>query len=212
MNRRGTIAVGEYYHIFNRGVDRKKIFHRSSDFARFRDSLFFFNTEKPAWLVNDLRQVEGDYHPNDDERLVDIIAYCINPNHFHIIVKENKEGGLAAFMKKVSTGYAMYYNKKNMRSGVLFQGRFKSVHIPSSDLLLYVSAYVNCNSQIHGGVDAMAYPWCSFSEYVGIGAKEFCQKESILGQFKKSEDYKSFCLEKAAGMKDKKDMQYLHLE
>lgn len=164
--------------------------------------------------MDDLQKSEYGYHPCPEERLVDIIAYCLNPNHFHLILKENKVGGIPLFMKKVSTGYAMYYNKKNSRSGVLFQGRFKSVHIGSNDLLLYVSAYVNCNSQIHGGEDAGIYRWCSFPEYLGKEEKgsTLCQKEIILQQFRNIQEYETFCLEKALGMRAKKTMQSLHLE
>jgi hypothetical protein len=137
-----------------------------------------------------------------------VVAYCLNPNHFHLILKENKENGIATFMKKICTGHAMYFNKKYERSGVLFQGRFKSVHASSNDLLLYLSAYVNCNSQIHSIADALEYPWCSFSEYMGKKGIE-CQKDIIMSQFKNSEEYRTFCLEKVVGMKKRKDMECL---
>jgi putative transposase len=100
--------------------------------------------------VNDIKESGTYFEPDTEERLVDVVAYCINSNHFHLLLRENKENGIATFMKKICTGYAMYFNKKNERSGILFQGRFKSVHVDSNDLLLYVSAYINCNSEIHG--------------------------------------------------------------
>jgi len=203
MQRREIIAVGEYYHIFNRGVDKRIIFKHNKDYVRFLESLIFFNTENSIQM-----RLEDKVRPKPDERLVDIVVHCLNPNHFHLILKENKKNGITTFMKKICTGYAMYFNKKHERSGVLFQGRFKSVHIDSNDLLLYMSAYVNCNSQIHGIADALKYPWCSFPEYIGkegIG----CQKDKIMGQFKNSEDYKTFCLEKVVGMKERKVMENL---
>jgi len=171
--------------------------------------------------------------PERDEMLVDVISYCLNSNHFHLLLKERKENGIATFMKKVCTGYAMYFNKKNERSGVLFQGRFKSVRIDSNDHLLHASVYVNCNNQVHGIGSASQYPWCSFSEYsrtvlpgrTVLGApgvlKErtvlgipngICQKEIILEQFRNPEEYKEFCLEKIVGIKDKKELQQYFLE
>lgn len=192
--------IGEYYHVFNRGVEKRKIFHHKADYVHFLESMIFFNTERPSWSVNK-KSLED--RPREEERLVDVVAYCLNPNHFHMILKENIENGITTFMKKVSTGYAMYFNKKNERSGVLFQGRFKSVHIGSNDLLLYLSAYVNCNSQVHGIADASVYSWCSFSEYMG-GAGIGCQKEVVTKQFGKSREYGDFCFEKVIGMKERK--------
>ncbi len=206
MQRREIITTGEYYHIFNRGVDKKIIFKQKGDYSRFLMSLIYFNTEAPIQMRSEEKVL-----PKDKERLVDVVAFCPDPNHFHLILKENKENGIATFMKKIGTGHAMYFNKKYNRSGFLFQGRFKSVHINSNDQLLYASAYVNCNSQIHGIEEAEKYPWCSFPEYLGrkgIG----CQKDEILQQFKAAEEYKAFCMEKVVGMKAKKEQVSLRLE
>ena len=211
MKRREKIEIGEYYHVFNRGVEKRRIFYQKADYKRFLESLMFFNTNKPSWLVNDIRDTGLDFEPDSEERLVDVVAYCLNPNHFHLVLKENKENGVATFMKKVCTGYAMYFNKKNKRAGVLFQGRFKSVHIESNDLLLYISAYVNCNSEIHGIEKATRYPWSSFSGYVGL-YEDFCQKNIVLDQFKNAKEYEDFCLEKVIGMKEKKKIENAILE
>lgn len=211
MLRRNAFAIGEYYHIFNRGVEKRKIFNQERDYVRFIDSLIFFNTEKSSWVINDLREKGIDARPKSGEMLVDIIAYCLNPNHFHLLLKENKENGVTSFMKKISTGYAMYFNKKYERSGVLFQGRFKSVHIGSNSHLLYASVYVNCNSQIHGIENAEKYPWCSLSEYLGkIG--NICRNNSIIDQFKDQEEYRIFCEENITVMKDRKEMEKIILE
>ena len=209
MSMREKIITGEYHHIFNRGVEKRKIFNNKNDYFRFCNSMIFLNTENPSKMSFD--KFDDNEYPSDNERLVDIIAFCLNSNHFHFILKENKEYGIATFMKKVCTSHAMYFNKKYERSGVLFQGRFKSVHIDSNDLLLYLSAYVNCNSQVHKIEDAEKYLWCSFPEYLGesgIG----CQKDVIFDQFESSNDYKIFCLEKVEGMINRKDNEKLYFE
>lgn len=208
MKRKEKIVTGEYYHIFNRGVEKRNIFKTKKDYQHFLDSMIFFNTEKPSWKIG--KKFED--RPRIEERLVDIVAYCLNPNHFHLLLRENKENGIAIFMKKICTGHAMYFNKKTDRSGVLFQGRYKSVHIFSNDLLLYISVYVNCNSQIHAIEDASVYPWCSFSEYSGISTGIDCQKSIVLEQFKNNKGYINFCIEKSGGMKEKKDMEKIYLE
>ncbi|MFA6183588.1 MAG: transposase [Parcubacteria group bacterium] len=209
MSRREKIIIGEYYHIFNRGVEKRKIFNNKNDYFRFCNSMIFLNTEKPSKMSFD--KFDDNERPSDNEMLVDIVAYCLNSNHFHCILKEKRENGIATFIKKVCTSHAMYFNKKYERSGVLFQGRFKSVHIDSNDLLLYLSAYVNCNSQVHKIEDAEKYPWCSFPEYLG-GLGIGCQKSIILDQFKSSIDYKTFCLEKVDGMISRKDNEKLCFE
>ncbi len=211
MLRRDAFAVGEFYHIFNRGVEKRKIFNQGNDYLRFIDSMIFFNTEKSGWLVNDLREKGIDARPNPEDMLVDIIAYCLNPNHFHLLLKENKENGITTFMKKVSTGYAMYFNKKYDRSGVLFQGRFRSVRIESTSHLLYTSVYVNCNSQIHGIEKAEKYPWCGMREYLG-GNGDVCQKGIIMDNFKNGEEYRHYCAENIEVMRDRKEMEKLILE
>ncbi|MEI7621222.1 MAG: transposase, partial [Candidatus Moraniibacteriota bacterium] len=199
MKRRETITPGEYYHVFNRGIEKRRIFFKKVDYERFIDSLTLFNTDKPSWLVNDILEAGMDFFPTETERLVELVAYCVNSNHFHLLLKENQENGIATFMKKVCTGYAMYFNKKNERSGILFQGRFKSVHIDSNDLLLYISAYINCNSEIHSIEKSEDYQWCSFSEYLD-NQKQLCQKAIILDQFPNVGNYRDFCYDKVVGM------------
>ncbi len=206
MKRRETITKGEYYHVFNRGIEKRSIFLKKGDYERFINSLTLFNTDKPSWLVNDILEAGAGFFPTEVERLVGLVAYCVNPNHFHLLLKENQENGVATFMKKVCTGYAMYFNKKNERSGILFQGRFKSVHIDSNDLLLYISAYVNCNSEIHNFEKAKDYQWCSFPEYLD-NRKGVCQKGIVLDQFANAINYGNFCYDKVVGMKKKKELE-----
>ncbi len=209
MQRRDSLTTGEYYHIFNRGVDKRIIFQSKRDYEYFLNALVYFNSSESNWSAN--RKIED--RPQDEEQLVELVAYCLNPNHFHLLLKEKQENGISLYMQKVCTGYAMYFNQKNKRSGVLFQGRFKSVHIDSNDLLLYLSVYVNCNSEVHGVAKALEYPWCSYSEYLSNGNEEIiCQKATILEQFKNPKEYEIFCKEKLKGMKDRKEYEKYNLE
>lgn len=131
--------------------------------------------------------------------LVEIIAYCLNPNHYHLILKQVSERGIEKFMHKVSTGYTNYFNKKNERSGSLFQGPFKAIHVDSNEYLLYLSAYVNRNHFIHSYEDKGAklpngslapldgWKYCSAPDYLGKRSGTLCNKDVVLGQF---EDWK----------------------
>jgi len=206
MRRRIEFAIGEYYHVFNRGVEKRNIFNNEKDYRRLLDSMIFFNTEKPSWIINNLRESGINAFPQPEEKLVDIIAYCLNSNHFHFLLKENKKNGISTFMKKICTGYAMYFNKKYDHSGILFQGRFKAVHIGSNEQLLHVSAYVNCNCEIHGFAKAETYPWSSFMEYISNDNRETTNKKIIIGQFKNGDEYSEYALRQIPEMQIKKEL------
>jgi len=190
MANREKIAPGEYYHIYNRGVDKRSITKDSKDIERFMQSLEFFNSKEP---IISLREIISYENTKDKDPLVEIICYCLNPNHYHFLLKEIHEGGISEFMKRLNGGYTWYFNNRYKRSGSLFQGTFKSVHIKSNEQLLHVNAYVNLNDKVHkiSGLTAEKVR-SSWDEYIGKSSKKFCNKEIILGQFKSIRDYKDF--------------------
>jgi hypothetical protein len=141
-----VLEVGEKYHIFNRGVDKRIIFHDTEDYLRFYESLFWFNVEKP---VSDLARAKANPSHHID-RLVAIHAYALVGNHYHIILEQLLDNGISEFIKRVAAGYTGYYNEKYKRSGVLFQGKFKRVLIATDVQYNYLTAYVNENHLVHG--------------------------------------------------------------
>lgn len=143
MERKFSFSVGEYYHIYNRGVDKRNIFTNKEDYFRFHKMLYVANGTKPVSykLIQGLPLNKIDKGKN----LVAIGAYCLMPNHFHILVKEIVEGGMSAFAAKLSTGYSMYFNKKYDRTGSLFQGTFKAEHVDNDEYLKYLFAYIHLN-------------------------------------------------------------------
>lgn len=153
MLRETPFVVGETYHIYNRGAHKEKIFRSASDYERFLVHLFLANNADPIHVSKlavtpkyqgrSLMSIfEGEI---PDRSLVDILAYSLMPNHFHLIIKEKREGGITLFMKKLMTGYAMYFNIKYDHSGVLFQGRFKSKHLSDEAYFRYIFTYVHLN-------------------------------------------------------------------
>ena len=143
MERKTEIEVDEYYHIYNRGVERRNIFLDKSDRERFLRLLHIANSHKPFVF----RLVRGLPLDKIDvgEKKVAIIAYVLMPNHFHILVKEIIENGTSEFMEKLLTGYVMYFNKKYERVGPLFQGTFKATHVDRDEYLKYLFAYIHLN-------------------------------------------------------------------
>ncbi len=143
MERKLQFSIGEYYHIYNRGVDKRDVFLTEADRKRFQKLLYLANGEKPYVF----RLVQGQPLDKIDlgEKRVAIGAYCLMPNHFHLLVREVKEGGITAFMEKLGTGYTMYFNKVGKRTGHLFQGRFKAEHVDRDEYLKYLFAYIHLN-------------------------------------------------------------------
>lgn len=183
MARRIPLVNGEIYHIFNRGVDKRTIFQDKDDVLRFIQSVNEFNTEKP------IRSLYAHSFP-----LVNVICFCLNPNHFHLMVRQEKENGISEFMKRLGGGYTWYFNKKHKRSGSLFQGRFKSVHVGSNEQLLYLSVYVNLNYQAHqlSGPTAELVQ-SSYPTYVQDKKSAIVIDPAIvLDQFKSKESYKKY--------------------
>ena len=220
--RKTIFANGEYYHIYNRGVDKRSVFLNEKDYDRFLVCLQEFNRPDPIGSLYEkhIRDEKGSSTPMGVElpKLVEIIAYCLNSNHYHLILKQISEKGVEKFMHKVSTGYTNYFNRKCERSGALFQGRFKSIHVDSNEYLLYLSAYVNRNNFIHsynskGSSTPLGEEWkyCSAADYIGKRNGTLCNKSIILDQFKDGE-YEEFLDKNAQHLKEKKDFARYCLE
>ncbi|MEK7535392.1 MAG: transposase [Patescibacteria group bacterium] len=192
MNR-GPIITGEYYHVFNHGVERNNIFETQTEFSRFLLGMKLFNSKEP---ISSIREYFENGKNNDkkitDVHLVDIVAYCLNPNHYHMLLKQVSDGGIAEFMKRLNGAYTWYFNATNKRKGALFRGKYKSKHISDNDYLLHVSAYVNLNNLVHNlsGRTAVKSSW---GEYVG-GKVGLCEKSIILEQFNSPKEYEKFAL------------------
>jgi putative transposase len=211
-------TIGEYYHIYNRGVDKRNVFMNEKDFMRFLTCMDEFNVMEPIGSLFKLKRktstVSGRHRTSQTSqvssqrfKLVEFISYCLNPNHFHFILKQLIKSGISEFMKRLGDGYTKYFNYKYIRSGSLFQGRFKAVHVDSDEYFLWLSAYVNGNAQIHDVIkEAKKYPWCSYPDYLGLRNGNLCDKDIILGQFKNLNEYEKFVEESIPAMKERKDL------
>ncbi|ETB64047.1 TPA: hypothetical protein DIC38_01010 [Candidatus Nomurabacteria bacterium] len=153
MLRKQPLLNGEYYHIYNRGVDKRNIFSDKSDLFRFIESIKEFNKIEKIVSLSNLRKTKKSQivvKPlSGDKPLVLVVAYCLNPNHFHFVLKQNVDGGIAKFMQKLQGAYTYYFNVKNSRSGSLFQGTFKSQLMGNENYFNKIIGYVNKNYQVH---------------------------------------------------------------
>ncbi len=191
MQRRFEFTPGEYYHVYNRGVDKRVIFRTHADYERFMMVLYLGNGSSP-FLVRDIPvDKEKVYAKNRGGRLVDIGAFVLMPNHFHLLIKERSYNGISRFMKKILTAHSMYFNLKHQRTGVLFQGRFRANHVDDDTYLRHLFTYLHLNpiGKIESSEKnmsrlldrAVSYPYSSLTDYVGphrasgaiLNSKEF---------------------------------------
>jgi len=183
-------VTGEFYHIYNRGVDKRTIFSDTYDMKRFFQSMEEFNVEKAIGSIYENSFLKKNQLGGEASKLVNFVCYCLNQNHYHFVLEQVLDGGIEKFMQKLGTGYTMYFNNKYKRTGSLFQGVFKASHINSNEYLLHVSAYVNLNNRVHKIDNSLS--WNSWNEYIGEKPSDFCKKDIILGQFDNKDEYKKF--------------------
>lgn len=206
--RRTPFVKREFYHIYNRGVDKRNIFEDYEDLERFFESMKEFNTIDPIGSLFE-KSFGGRTARDIKKPLVNFIAFCLNKNHYHFILEQMANNGISEFMKRLG-GYTWYFNNKYGRSGSLFQSTFKSIHINSNEYLLHLSVYVNLNNRVHklGGLTAKS----SWEEYLSGDKNGFCKKDIILDQFNNSIEYKKFAEEVFIGIRERKGMEKLLLE
>lgn len=196
----------QYYHLYNRGVDKRTIFLDDFDRQRFLDTLRLArlsNSPKLSWLKKqikignispvDLNKLEEKYGPS----LLDIVAYSLMPNHFHFQAKELVEDGVSKFFQKLGTSYVMYFNIKHERTGRLFETQYKSVLIETDEQLIHLSRYIHVNpfnsSKISISLKQLkTYPWTSLPDYLGTRKQPFCDPAEVMAFFSSPDDYWKF--------------------
>ncbi len=211
MNKR-NLATGEIFHILNRGVDKRDIFLDDQDYTRFIHDLFEFNDVEAVLNLNrsfnggQLMDLRNPSIRKPRKFIVEILAFCLMPNHFHLMLRQKEDGGITKFMRRLGIGYANYFNQKYERSGTLFQGRFKSILVTEENHFIHLPYYIHFNpldliesdwrtGKINDYQKAISflnsYRWSSHLDY--IGQKNFpsvTQREFLLKVFNSSEDYK----------------------
>ena len=147
MYRKTPFAENEYYHIYSRGVEKRKIFLNTKDHNRFIALLYIMNQDVSFRMDNFLQvhknNLQKIFEEKREKSLVSILGYCLMPNHFHLILHEHTEGGISKFMGKLLTAYSMYFNTKYKRSGPLFSHPFRSEHIGNESQYMYIFSYVD---------------------------------------------------------------------
>ena len=183
MTRQIEFTSDELYHIYNRGTEKRIVFISCADYERFLMLMYLCNQEERLDERIHRQTFRQALECPRGAPLVDIVAYCLMPNHFHLILREISGNGISRFMQRVITGYTMYFNKKHERSGALFQGRFKAVHVQNDRYLQYLMAYIHLNPTaltktfekniLESAIHAFKqYQYSSYLDYIGVSRPE----------------------------------------
>ncbi len=205
--RKEKLVSDNIYHVYNRGVEKRRLFLDNRDYERFIDDLIIFNDTK--LVINPKKRIK-DIRNNDHKRkfLVDILAFCLMPNHYHLLLRQRTDNGITEFMRKLGGGYVNYFNLKHQRVGPLFQGKFKSVMMDDESQFTYIPFYIHLNPLSlsypdwqNRGVDKPQeaiklinnYKWSSHSDYIGKSNFSLILKRDFLKDaFGKSSTYKKY--------------------
>lgn len=196
---RTIFAPQEYYHVYNRGNRKQDIVRNDGDRARLLLSLLLFqHPDSPIQLSRTTRHFVQSSRldiPDMKDRLVELVAFVLMPNHFHGIVREIQENGVSRYMQRVLVSYTKYFNTRYELVGHVFQGPFQAVHIEDDDQLLYCSAYIHRNPrELSGWRDREhEYPWSSFPDYIGTNRwGALLQPDIVLDQTGRGNRYRRF--------------------
>ena len=196
------IVTGNYYHIFNRGIDKRLIFQDVRDYRRFLEVAYYYQwpNTRLRYSMFKLLSKEAKFRlfekmKDDSFTSVSLLCFALLPNHFHFIIKQSIDGGISKFMKNLSDSYTRYFNIKYKRLGPLFQGQFKAVHVDKEDQLLILSRYIHLNPLISAVVDSKAnlykYPWSSLPQYLHI-TDGICNITEIKKKFTSVEQFRKY--------------------
>lgn len=187
------LVTGEFYHIFNRGNEKRNIFTKPRDYKRFLQTFYYYQFQGPKQSFSKYAKSDLNFfRPSPEKKLVDIICYCFMPNHFHFLIKQLKDSGVSTFLSQISNSYTKYFNTKYTRVGALLQGAFKAVRIETDEQLIHTSRYIHLNPVVSGLVKKPEeYQWSSYLEYVTQNIF-FCSIDEVMSLFDSSRKYQEF--------------------
>lgn len=220
--RKVPLVTDEFYHLFTRGVAKAPIFTDRRSHQRFMQTISYYQFANcPKKLshflplsIHDRNEIEEQLF-KENLKLVDLLCYCLMPNHFHLLVRQLMDRGISEYMRKVNHSYTKFINTRKERVGALLQGPFKAVRIQTDEQLLHVSRYIHINPYIGNVIirdHLTSYPYSSLPVYLGSSHDKFLNKDIIMKVFKFPSAYKKFILDEADYKKSQESIAHLTLE
>ncbi|MFA6016697.1 MAG: transposase [Patescibacteria group bacterium] len=205
-----TYIENGFYHVYNRGVEKRNIFLDQQDYCVFLSYLKIYlspieksindiNKDNSADFKNKNKIISEIYTLNNFFNKIELVCYVLMPNHFHFELRQTNRKDIEIFMRSLITKYTMYFNRKYHRVGPLFQGRYKAVLIQNEEYFLHLSRYIHLNPReiLNREQPLETYPWSSYQTYLNIIKINWIKKDIILNIFVKNtfhkfESYKIF--------------------
>lgn len=212
MSYRTTVfANNQYYHIFNRGVEKRTVFLDKRDYDRFIETMVYYQEIKPVCRFSfKKRDIFLNSPPHKSNKQVEIISYVLMPSHFHFILQQISNNGIPHFISKLVNSYTKYFNTRHKRIGPLFQGNFRAKRVEDDEQLLHLSRYIHLNPVTDYLVkDLKKYFYSSYPEFLDQSENNICNKEVVLSQFKTKAKYEKFVLEQKDYAKKIKEIERL---
>lgn len=193
---------GGIYHVYNRGVDKRQIFLDDADRVRFQNGLMLFNDHgrRKDYSIKSIANVRPSENP-----CVEIVAYCLMPNHYHFMLKQLVDGGVSEFMHRVGNGYTKYFNERYERSGGLFEGAYKIKRVETTGYIQHLSRYIHLNpleldaiwntgqrTWAEANAALKEYRWSSFRHYAGFEKSRLLKNDVVMRLFKDTMEYLQF--------------------
>lgn len=205
MKRKNPLENNQIYHVYTRSIADFKIFNNNSEYQRMINLLYFFQVEEPPTKFSEflaLEKVQKDGFMNcfnlmtpDQEKIVEIVAYCLMPTHLHLLLRQLKKAGISQFVGNVLNGYSRHFNLKHKRKGPLWEGKFQNKLVDNDDLLIHIIRYIHLNPVTSHLVERPEdWDYSSHREFISPDKIKFpmCQYDTLLDikpiQFKKFVD------------------------
>lgn len=223
--RKTSLVNGKYYHVFNKTIDQKKSFVSRQDYQRAVTALLFYSFKQNNHDLSKFMRLTSksqiEFINNHHSSTVSsVIAFCLMPNHFHILLKQIIKGGISYHLKEFQNSYTRFLNIKQKRSGPLFLTQFKAVKIETENQFLHVSRYIHLNpfssNIVKSKQKLLSYPWSSLPHYLSKKTtllQSVIDKSDTMSYFQNNpEKYKKFILDHSDHQKSLKQIQNLLLE
>jgi len=191
-----SLVKGEIYHIFSKSIAGFEIFRKGSEYERMKSLLKYYKLEKPPLKFSIFMEIKNkkDFfqkHLTAKRSLVDIIAYCFMPTHFHLILKQLNENGISVFMSNILNSYTRYFNVKTKRKGPLWESRFQRILVETDEQLLHLSRYIHLNP-VTAYLVGKPQDWkfSSYKEFLQEDKEKICNYSEVLEI--RPQNYKEF--------------------
>lgn len=219
--RKIAFANDYIYHVFNRGIERRSVFTNRKEYDRASQLLKFYKHKDIPIRYSQLLQKPKDVRNKiledlfKTEQIVEVLCFCLMPNHFHLMLKQKHEEGIARFISNFTNAYTKYFNTKYERVGPLFQGVFKAVIVENDEQLVHLSQYIHLNPVVSSIIESKqleTYAYSSYLDYISHSDNDTVNKELVLSMFETVNKYKQFVVDQIDYAKKLDKIKHLTLE